>query len=71
MRATPIHLIVSRLSRMPINDQVEELVQLVAAEKPFSVRKNELESLLKGKRQKQLRKQIGPRPRRHLRLATA
>lgn len=71
MKPEPIHEIVSRINKMPIDDQVDELVGLVAAEKIFSVRRNELESLLRGKRDKQLRKEIGRRPRRHFHGATA
>jgi hypothetical protein len=51
----PIHLIVSRLKRMPLHEKAAELVKLLAAEKPHSVRGNELWSLLNGVRQRQLK----------------
>jgi hypothetical protein len=54
MSKIPLHLIMSRLRRMKLDDQLDELVKLVAAEKPYSVRRNELLSLLQGKRTKQI-----------------
>ncbi len=56
MTKTPLHLIISRLRRMKLDDQIAELVALVAAERPYSVRRNELLSLLHGKRHKQLKR---------------
>jgi hypothetical protein len=55
MKPTPIHLIVSRLKRMHLNDRVEELVRLVALEKPHSIRRNELLSLLEGAKRRQIK----------------
>jgi hypothetical protein len=55
---TPIHLIVARLRRIPLHLQIAHLKALVEAEKPFSVRRNELESILHGKMIKQLRKEV-------------
>jgi hypothetical protein len=57
MKTTPLHLIVARLRRMPLEEQVSKLIVMVALEKPYSVRRNELESLLQGKRIRQLRKE--------------
>lgn len=51
---TPLHVIISRISKMKLDDQCDELVKLVAAERPYSVRRNELLSLLQGKRTKQM-----------------
>lgn len=65
MKQEPLHLIVARVNRMPIQAQVDELISLVAAEKYRSVRRNELQSLLDGKRQKLLRKLLGRKPRVH------
>lgn len=57
MKPTPLHIIVARLKRLPLHHQISHLRSLVAAEKPFSVRRNELQSLLDGKMLKQLRKE--------------
>lgn len=54
MTKTPLHIIISRLNKMKLDDQIAELVVLVAAEKPYSVRRSELLSLLQGKRTKQI-----------------
>lgn len=56
MSKTPLHLIMSRLRRMKLDDQIAELVKLVAAEKPYSVRRGELLSLLQQKRLKDLKR---------------
>ncbi len=53
----PLYLIVSRLRRMSLEDQVSWLRKAVALEKPFSVRRNELESLLQGKVTRLLRRE--------------
>ncbi len=55
---TPIHLIISRIKRLSLEQQIHHLRALVKAEKPYSVRRNELQSLLEGKLQKQLRREI-------------
>lgn len=57
MKPTPIHIIVARLKPLPLSHQVAHLQALVRLEKPFSVRRNELESLLRGKMTKQLKKE--------------
>jgi len=56
MSKIPLHLIMARLRRMKLDDQIDELVKLVAAEKPYSVRRNELLSLLQGKKFKQIKR---------------
>jgi hypothetical protein len=56
-KPTPLHLVVSRLKRIPLAHQIAHLRALIALEKPYSVRRNELESLLQGKMLKQLRKE--------------
>lgn len=53
----PIHIIVSRLKRLPLHHQIAHLRALLKSEKPFSVRRNEISSLLEGKVLKQLRKE--------------
>lgn len=58
MKPTPVIEIAARLRRLPLHHQVAHLQALVRNEKPHSVRRNELESLLVGKMQKQLRKEI-------------
>lgn len=54
---TPIHIIVSRMKKLPLHLRIAHLRALVANEKPFSVRRNELQSLLEGAMLKQLRKE--------------
>jgi hypothetical protein len=57
MKPTPIHQVIARLKPLPLHHQIAHLRALVAAEKPFSVRRNELQSLLEGKVFRQLRKE--------------
>lgn len=57
MKPTPIHIVCARLKRLPLHHQIAHLQALVSLEKPYSVRRNELESLLRGKMAKQLRKE--------------
>ena len=54
---TPIHLIARRMQRIPLHLQIAHLRVLVADEKPRSVRRVELEALLKERLTKQLRKE--------------
>lgn len=56
-KPAPLHLIVARLRRMPLEDQISRLRVMVSLEKPFSVRRNELESLLQGKVTRQLKRE--------------
>lgn len=55
MKATPIHIIVARMKRLPLHLRVAHLRALVSLEKPYSVRRNELQSLLDGALLKQIR----------------
>lgn len=57
MKPTPIHLVVSHIKRLALPQQIHHLRALIRLEKPFSVRRNELESLLAGKLLKQLKKE--------------
>lgn len=57
MKPTPIHMILARIKPLSLAQQIHHLRALVALERPYSVRRNELESLLRGKLQKQLRKE--------------
>ncbi|MCU1464064.1 MAG: hypothetical protein JWO37_4139 [Acidimicrobiales bacterium] len=57
MNPTPIHLITSRIKRLSLPHQIAHLRALVALEKPYSVRRNELLSLLEGKLLRQLKKE--------------
>lgn len=57
MKPTPIHIVVARLRPLPLHHQIAYLRSLVALEKPYSMRRNELESLLQDKTTKQLRKE--------------
>jgi len=52
-----LHLIIAALRKMPLNEQVSRLCAMVAQEKLHSVRRNELQSLLEGKRLRQLRRE--------------
>lgn len=56
-KPTPLHMIVSRLRKMRLEEQISRLRVMVALEKPYSVRRNELESILTGKVTRQLRKE--------------
>lgn len=58
MKPTPIHLVIARIKPLYLAQQIHHLRALVALERPYSVRRNELQSLLAGKLQKQLRKEI-------------
>lgn len=57
MKQTPIHIIVARLNRIALPHQIAFLQSLLKQEKPHSVRRNELQSLLDGKMLKQLKKE--------------
>lgn len=57
MKPTPIHLVIARIKPLSLPQQIHHLRALVALERPYSVRRNELESLLRGKMEKQLRKE--------------
>jgi hypothetical protein len=54
---TPIHVICSRLKRLPLAHQIAHLKALVDDEKPRSVRRSELEAMLAECMLKQLRKE--------------
>lgn len=56
-KPTPIHIICSRIKRLSLPHQIAHLRALLALEKPYSVRRNELQSLLDGKILKQLRRE--------------
>lgn len=58
MRPQPIHLIVARLRRMKLSDRIAELRVMVAKERPHSIRRNELQSLLNGALIKQLKQEL-------------
>lgn len=57
MKPTPIHIVAARVKRLPLHLRIAHLKALVAAEKPYSVRRNELQSLLDGAMFKQIRKE--------------
>ncbi len=61
MKPQPLHLIVSRLRRMKLADRIAELRTLLAAERPYSVRRNELQSLLDGAVMKQIKHELRKR----------
>lgn len=57
MKQQPIHQVCSRIKRLSLPQQIHHLRVLVALEKPYSVRHNELQSLLAGKLLKQLKRE--------------
>jgi hypothetical protein len=44
---TPLHAIVTRMKRLPLRHQAAHLKALIDAEKPRSIRRGELEAMLK------------------------
>ena len=58
MKPIPIHVIVAGMRRMSLPEQVHYLRDWVKQEPLYSVRRNELESLLRGKLAKQLRREV-------------
>lgn len=44
---TPLHTIVSRMKRLPLQHQAAHLKALIDAEKPRSIRRGELEAMLR------------------------
>jgi len=54
---TPIHVIARRMQRIPLHHQIAHLRALVDLEKPRSVRRIELEALLKERLTKQLKRE--------------
>lgn len=54
---TPIHVVCTRMKRLPLHHQIAHLRAMVDQEKPRSVRRIELEALLKERMIKQLRKE--------------
>lgn len=57
MKPTPIHLVCAHIKRLSLPQQIHHLRALISVEKPYSVRRNELQSLLAGKLLRQLRKE--------------
>jgi hypothetical protein len=57
MKPIPLHIVLSRIKRLSLPHQIAHLRSLLANEKPFSVRRNELQSILEGKLLKQLKKE--------------
>jgi hypothetical protein len=44
---TPLHNIITRMKRLPLRHQAAHLKALIDAEKPRSIRRGELEAMLK------------------------
>lgn len=57
MKPTPLHLLVARINRMPLDQAIHTLEGLIKFEKPYSIRRSELISLLQGKRTRQIRRE--------------
>ena len=53
----PIHVVCARMKRLPLHHQIAHLRALVKGEKPRSVRRIELEALLKERLTKQLKRE--------------
>ena len=58
MKPTPLHLIIARLNRKPLEEQISLLCDMVRLEKPYSVRRKELLSLLQQKRLRDLKRNL-------------
>lgn len=54
----PLHIVIARMKRLPLHHRIAHLRALVQAEPLYSIRRNELQSLLEGAMTKQLRKEI-------------
>ena len=52
-----LHQIIAALRKMSLDEQVSKLCAMVAQERLYSVRRNELQSLLEGKRLRQLKRE--------------
>jgi len=57
MSKRPVHEIFAGLRKLPLAQRVKELQRLVALERPYSVRHNELNSYLRGQMDKLLRQE--------------
>jgi hypothetical protein len=57
MKPIPIHQIAARIKRLSLAHQIHHLRALVAVEPPRSIRRGELESLLKDKLLRQIKKE--------------
>ena len=55
---TPLHVMIRRMQRLPAKHRIAHIKSLLAVEKPYSQRRNELEDLLQVEVLKQLRKEI-------------
>lgn len=58
MNKPPLHLVISRMKRLPLHHRISHLRALVSKEPLYSIRRNELQSLLEGAMTKKLRKEI-------------
>lgn len=58
MNKPPLHLVISHMKRLPLHLRIAHLRALVQVEPLYSIRRNELQSLLEGAVQKQLRREI-------------
>lgn len=58
MKKPPLFQVISRLKPLSLDQQIHHLRALVKQEPLYSIRRNELTSLLRGKLQRQLRKEI-------------
>lgn len=55
MKPAPLHLVMARLRRMPLEEQISRLRVMVAIEKPYSLRRSELEGVVLSKVARQQR----------------
>lgn len=58
MSKRPVHEIFASVRKLPLAQRVKELQALVAIEPPHSIRRNELQSYLRGQMDKLLRQEI-------------
>jgi hypothetical protein len=56
-KPVPLYEIMARLRRMTLVEQISKLRVMIALEKPYSVRRGELESILQAKLLRQLKRE--------------
>ncbi len=54
---TPLHLVIARINRLSPADQIPTLKGLISHEKPYSIRRKELEDFLFKKTLRQLKRE--------------
>lgn len=60
----PLHAIMRRIERLPLAAQVQALKPFIELEKPYSIRRRELERMQVEARRQQIKRELGPKRRR-------